>query len=151
MNLGSNLKFLREKNKLNQTEVANIIGIERITYNHYETQEKIIPLMRLNDLANYYDVSIDFIFNFTYSKNYADSKKSIDAYTFGQNFKIWRKNNKLTQAKIANIINVDSTVVTNWENGKHLIATAFLYDICKKYKISADYLLGKIDEPKYLK
>ena len=35
-------------------------------------------------------------------------------------------------------------------NCEFLIATPFLYTICKKYNISADYLLGKIDNPKYL-
>ena len=36
------------------------------------------------------------------------------------------------------------------EKGKYLISIPFLYTICKKYNISADYLLGKIDNPKYL-
>ncbi len=49
------------------------------------------------------------------------------------------------------MLNTVHPVITNYENGKHLIATPFLYTICSKYNISADYLLGKIDSPKYLK
>ena len=49
-----------------------------------------------------------------------------------------------------NILNTVHPVISNYESGKFLIATPFLYTICKKYNISADYLLGKIDNPKYL-
>lgn len=65
--------------------------------------------------------------------------------------KEFRKENKLTQESLAQLLNVVKGTVGNYESGRALIATPFLYEICKKYKISADYLLGKIDEPKYLK
>ena len=42
-------------------------------------------------------------------------------------------------------------VISEYENKNRLISTSYFYSICKKYHISADYLLGKIDNPKYLK
>ncbi len=48
-------------------------------------------------------------------------------------------------------LNIENGTIANYELGINLIATPFLYSICKKYNISADYLLGKIDKPKYLK
>ena len=62
-------------------------------------------------------------------------------------FTAFRKSQKLTQVKLASILNTVQPVIANYEKGKNLIATPFLYTICKKYNISADYLLGKIDEP----
>ena len=41
-------------------------------------------------------------------------------------------------------------MLAKYEKGKYIIATTYLYQICKRYNISADYLLGKIDSPKYL-
>ena len=61
----------------------------------------------------------------------------------------FRKENHLTQTKISGFLHIDQPTWSIYEAGKNLIGTPFLYDICKKYHISADYLLGKIDKPKY--
>ena len=76
---------------------------------------------------------------------------NIVKYKMGERLKEFRKNNKLTQSKLAVILNTTQSVIADYERGRYLIATPFLYTICKKYNISADYLLGKIDNPKYLK
>ena len=67
-----------------------------------------------------------------------------------ERLKDWRKKQKLTQTKLANALNTFHTVIVDYEHGKNLIATPFLYTICKKYHVSADYLLGKTNEPQEL-
>ena len=52
---------------------------------------------------------------------------------------------KITQDKLAQKLNVSRTTITEYERGTNIIATPFLYTICKDYNLSADYLLGKID------
>lgn len=37
------------------------------------------------------------------------------------------------------------SVISGYETTRYVIATQLLYEICRKYKISADYLLGIID------
>jgi len=128
-----------------QKEIAKKIGIARITYSHYEVQEKIIPLERLNTICNYFNVSIDYIFDFKKDKAYKDSSKEINSKIISERLRKFRKDNKLTQDKLAKILNVSRTTITEYERGTNLIATPFLYTICKNYDISADYLLGKID------
>lgn len=44
------------------------------------------------------------------------------------------------------MLNMARSALANYERGRNIIATPFLYTICTKYKVSADYLLGKIDE-----
>ncbi len=144
------LKELRLEKNLSQREIANIIGIAQQTYNHYEVGENIIPLKHLNSLANYFDVSIDYILGLTEIRKYQNSIKEIDMIKSGNILKDFRRSNKLTQTKLASILNTFHTVVVDYEHGKNLIATPFLYTICKKYGVSADYLLGKIDGPKNL-
>lgn len=69
----------------------------------------------------------------------------------GYRLKNIRKENKLTQDKLAKKLNTNQSVIANYERGRTIISTSFLYTICKEYKVSADYLLGKTNEPKNLK
>jgi len=63
--------------------------------------------------------------------------------------KSFRKENNLTQEKLASILNISDGTIAGYECGNNIIATPFLYDLCKKYHVSADYLLGRIDyQPK---
>lgn len=142
---------LRENNYIKQYDLAKILNIHKGAYNQYETEHVIIPIKHLNTLCNYFSVSFDYIFGFTKDKNYNNIKNNIDKNIAGENLKIFRKENKMTQEKFAKILNVSRTTITEYERGTNIIATPFLYTICKKYNISADYLLGKIDSPKYLK
>ena len=146
------LRELRENNDLSQIQIAQILNIDNSVYAKYEKEYEIIPIKYLNILCNYFNISIDYLFGFNEEKEYKGKiNKIINEIEIGKRLKVFRKENKLTQSKLATILNTAQPVITNYENGKHLIATPFLYTICKKYHISADYLLGKIDNPKHLK
>ncbi len=145
MNYSKKLIELRNKYNLTQQDIANILNIDRVTYNHYENEYDTIPLKHLNTLSNYYHLSIDYLLGLSNNKENNIKTKDIDNHIFGQRLKEFRKKNKLTQEKLAQILNTVHPVICNYEKGKYLITTSFLYTICKKYHISADYLLGKID------
>ena len=151
MNYGEIMKKIRESNDITQSEMAQILNISRSTYGHYEVEYQIIPLEHLINFCNYFGISIDFMFSLT--KNYVceNINHKIDKILIGMRLKEFRKERKLTQEKLATILNTTKTVICGYEKGRYLIATPFLYDLCKKYKISADYLLGRVDDPKYLK
>lgn len=151
MNIGINLRNIREENDKSIEDIALVLEVAKITYNHYETSEKIIPIERLNDLSNYYGVSIDYILDLNKQKKYENSNKTIMQELSAARIKEFRKDNKLTQAKLASILNTTTSTISGYEINRFLIPTSFLLDICKKYNISADYLLGKIDGPKYIK
>ena len=147
------LKELREEpvNFIRQKEVADIIGVHVSVYSKYENRTAIIPIEHLNTLCNYFNVSFDYIFEFSEQLNYDNTNSEIDKINAGARLKEIRKENKLTQTKLASLLNTVQPVIANYEKGKFLIATPFLYSICKKYHISANYLLGKTNEPKYIK
>ena len=145
------LKELRESNNLDLQDLSTLLNFEKDTYGKYEREYIIIPIKHLNTLCNYFDVSIDYIFGFTNKTNYNNYQKEIDTKKVSNRLKEFRKDNNLTQEKLAKLLNVVKGTIGNYESARALIATPFLYTICKKYNISADYILGKVDEPKYLK
>lgn len=145
---GKKIKELREKENISQAELANALNITRSAINQFEQQYDIIPIKRLNEIANYFGVSIDYLFDLTDIKKYSNSQKEIDMEVSSKRLKEFRKENKLTQLKIATILNTDNSTISKYERALFPIATSYLYQICKKYGISADYLLGKTDKPK---
>ena len=144
------IKQLREDHHLTQKDIANILEISRGLYAQYEIADKIIPIRHLNTISNYFNVSIDYLLGLTTIKNYKNTNKEINNLKFSNRLKELRKELKLTQEKLAQNLNTTHSVISAYEKNKSLIITSFLYQICKKYNISADYLLGKIDDPKYL-
>lgn len=145
------LKFLREEFDMTQNITGKLIGIDSGTYSNYEHEVILIPIKHLVTLCDYFNVSLDYIFSFNNYKQYDNSKKDINKDLTIIRLKEFRKENKLTQEKLAKILNISSGTIAGYEIGRYIIATPFLYEICSKYHISADYLLGKIDSPKYLK
>ena len=142
------LKLLRLERNISQKELAKIIGLDNTLLNKYENNYNTIPLTHLNTICNYFNVSLDYIFNFTNIRNYKNSIDELDKSKVGQRLKMIRKDNKLTQEKLAQVLNTTHSVISDYERGRFLISTSFLYAICKNYGVSADYLLGKIDEEK---
>ena len=55
------LRDLREDADKNQSEIAKILLIDQRTYSNYETGKREIPVRHLIALADYYNVSIDYI------------------------------------------------------------------------------------------
>lgn len=55
------IRDLREDKDLKQSEVAEILGIKQTVYSRYERGYQNIPLEHLLNLADYYDVSTDYI------------------------------------------------------------------------------------------
>ncbi len=139
MNYGEKLKKLRLSKNLTQSNIANNLGISQVTYSHYEVQEKIIPLERLNDLINYFDVSFDYILGLNNIIKYSNNKTDIDREKAKNNLKNLRKEFNLTQKKLADILNTTQSVIAEYERGRFLIALPFLYTICTKYNISGIY------------
>lgn len=69
------IRDLREDYDLNQTQIANILGMSQTGYSKYETGENDIPTAILIKLAQYYNTSIDYLLGETDCKErYSKSK-----------------------------------------------------------------------------
>ena len=55
------IRDLREDRDMNQTEVAQMLGMSQTGYSKYETGENDIPTAILIKLARFYSTSIDYL------------------------------------------------------------------------------------------
>ena len=59
--LFENIRNLREDNDKKQIELAEYLNIQQTTYSKYELGKINIPIEVFIKLADYYDVSIDYL------------------------------------------------------------------------------------------
>ncbi len=62
------IRDLREDKDLNQTKVAQYLGMSQTGYSKYETGENDIPTAILIKLADFYGVSVDYLLGRTNEK-----------------------------------------------------------------------------------
>ena len=55
------IRNLREDRDLNQTQVAQMLGMSQTGYSKYETGENDIPTAILIKLARFYNTSVDYL------------------------------------------------------------------------------------------
>lgn len=144
--LGRNLKDVRTYFDLTQKEMSEILGVSRSTYAGWENSIDNIPLTKLNDFSNYFDISLDYLCGLTNVKKYIIIKKEININIVASNLKTTRIQHNDTQNKIANIINTDRSNYSRYELGKNLILTSLIIDFAKYYRVSIDWLLGKTEK-----
>lgn len=137
------LRDIREDNDLNQSEMANILGVKRGRYSLWELGINIIPLNYLCAFADYFDCSIDYVLGLSNKKKEYEIKKRIDLHKLGNNLKDLRKKNNLSQEDMAKILKVSQACINKYEKGKIQISTSNLYKISKKFKVSLNQLCDK--------
>ena len=70
------IRALREDKDLSQTYFAKMLNVNQRTYSRYETGELEISLGALNKIADFHNVSVDYLLNRTDEKKpYPPSKK----------------------------------------------------------------------------
>ena len=67
--MNNRLRDLREDADLNQTQIAQYLGMSQTGYSKYETGENDIPTQVLIKLAKYYKTSIDCILGVSNNKS----------------------------------------------------------------------------------
>ena len=68
MNMQLRIHDLREDNDLKQKEVAAYLMCDQSLYSKYEREERPLPLELANRLADFYNVSLDYLVGRTGTK-----------------------------------------------------------------------------------
>ena len=59
--LSKTIKKLREENQITQKDLGKILGLSQQTIGHYETNRAQPDYETLNNMANYFNVTIDYL------------------------------------------------------------------------------------------
>lgn len=68
--VGDILKSLREEKRITQDDIASMLNIKRQTYSAYERNKSLPDINILSKLADYFNVSTDYLLGRTQTKNY---------------------------------------------------------------------------------
>ena len=61
MNVYPRIRDLREDNDKTQKDIANVLNMQLTVYQRYERGERELPLWAAIKLADYYEVTIDYL------------------------------------------------------------------------------------------
>ena len=68
-------------------------------------------------------------------------------FDFAERLKLLRKENGVTQKQLADSIGVTERAVRSYESGKMKPAFDAINSLADTFRVSADYLLGRSDNP----
>ena len=96
MNFGQRLKLLREQNTVTQDELSKHLGVGRPTIAGYETKGKQPSFELLEKIADFFDVSIDYLLGRTDVKSSSELsvEEDLDGYSISN--KISKEINELS-------------------------------------------------------
>ncbi len=140
------LKDIREESELKQFTVSQLLDVARGTYSLWELELDIIPIKRLIEFCKIFNCSVDYALGFTNIKNYKGNRSKININLSSKRLKDLRKQKKYTQEYIAKELDINRSLISKYEKGHTIISTTFLIEYVKLFKVSSDYLLGKIDK-----
>ena len=127
--------------------MADILNVGRSTYAGWENGIDSIPLLKLNELCNYYEISLDYICGLTNNKKINKNKTVIDMVNIGIKLKEIRTLNKDTQDTTAKAIGIDQSTYSRYEQGQTMITVYQLIEFAKHYNVSIDYICNKSKNP----
>lgn len=140
--------FLREQKHLTQEELASMLHVSRSLINNWENGYTNLSLKQLIKLASIYQVPIDYLLGIIdevdhYSYSFI---QDMNLKNIGSRLKELRKSYGLTQEEFAQKIDTQRSSISYYESGKMMISTADLKQICETFGVSADYIVGNLDE-----
>ena len=141
------IKSLRERIGYSQIEIAHKLGVNRSLVALWENGYANISLKQIIKLSYIYQVPIDYLLGIIdeidhYDYHYVDT---MDLKGIGFRLKEIRKANKMTQDRFAQKIDTKRSSISYYEIGKMMISTADLKQICETFGVSADYIVGNIN------
>lgn len=141
----TNIEKLRDEKDLLKKEVAKHIGVVESVYSEWENEKLSIPTKRIYQLANFFEVNIDYMMGISNIRMHIKTKDEINAQLVSSRLKEIRKSLNMTMRDLSEKFNTSSSAISNYENSKFLILSPFLIELCKFGNYSIDWVLGRSD------
>ena len=144
------LEELRDLKNLKSKEVANYFDIAESTYSEWEHNKIPIPTRRIVQLADFYEVNIDFMLNLSNIKKHIKNNSELDLELIGLHLKEVREELGLSLRELGEKLNCAFSSLGSYERGEHLIQSNSLINLCMISNYSIDWILGRAKD-KFLK
>lgn len=146
MNNLNKLDELREERNYTKKKIAEIIGVSDSVYARWKNNKTPIPTERLYQLANFYNINIDYLLCLNKKREKIISSNKINLEVVSKRVRIIRNELNLTLRELAKKLNTTSSTLSAYETGKVLILCTFLIEICKIGNYSTDWVLGRTEQ-----
>ena len=141
-----NLKRIQDTrvdNDITQKQMADILNVSKYVYNNFESGRTKIPLDKIIEFADYFNLNLDYLLNLTDEKKYQHYNK-VTTKNLNKTLLKIRKDINLSQEKFGKLIGVPQRTYASYENGERSIPINILIKIALKTNYSVDYLTSRI-------
>lgn len=128
------LRELRKKKAYTQKEVAGYLNLTRATYGHYETGHAEPSTAIIQKLADFFNVSVDYLLGRTGNQTKAP--------LLGERLKAARKAKGLTLEDVAGNLRIKKQAYHAYEENLSVPDANVLASIAELFSVSTDSLLG---------
>lgn len=139
----NNLETLRELNNLKAKDIAEKLGVYKSVYSEWENNKTPIPTKRLIELANIYQINIDYLLNLTTKKITIPESHTINLNEIGTRLKNIRTSLNLSLRDLGKKLNCSFSAFAAYERGEKLINSEILVSFAILSNHSIDYILGR--------
>ena len=139
----NNLETLRELNNLKAKDIAEKLGVYKSVYSEWENNKTPIPTKRLIELANIYQINIDYLLNLTTKKITIPESHTINLNEIGTRLKNIRTSLNLSLRDLGKKLNFSFSAFAAYERGEKLINSEILVSFAILSNHSIDYILGR--------
>lgn len=127
---------------LTQRQLAQKTNTSQQSIASWESGERKPKLDAINKIAEYFNVSTDYLLQGAPNEN---SLAHFQGKTLGERLAFLRKNAGLTQAEVADRLQVGQDSYSNWENGVRTPIYPIIEKLAEFFGVTPDSLRGKTD------
>lgn len=151
MSLGQRIKDLREELNLTQEDLGKILNVSKPTVSRYEANTNEPNTDTLKKLAEFYDVSVDYLLGRTDMRNpYSSNSSKKKNKSLGQIISEYRSQNDLSLKDFASKSELDYKYINSLEK-ETASRTPLLSEICKIAKLINIHEMDLLEQIGYVK
>ena len=136
------IKELRAGKGVNQEQLAKFLNVQRAAVSKYENGEIPLTAETINKLADYFDVTTDYLLG----RTGAIKEKPSLPTGFPARLTQLRREHNLAQHDLASFVGVSQSTLSDWERGEISPDTHYLDKLSNVFNVTADYLLGRTEQ-----
>ena len=146
----ANLRYLVNETGLKDYEIAERLGIHRVTFARYFSEGKIPGKTILQKIAKYFGVEVDALLhgNLLPSRSYnnyselEDTEESALREIFADRLSLMMLKNRIRQTNLASATGISQSVISKYMNAKGLPKLSDALKLARELNVSVDWLTG---------